>query len=76
MRALNTNDAKDFEVKCGNTYNFKWVGNSSSSSTSQKHNKSGAWVFKLNDDCTIGSSVAGSISLTVSAISAVGLVVA
>ena len=73
MRALDTGDSQDFVVVCGQTYNFKWVGNSSSASTSNKHNKEGNWLFQVNEDCSIGSGASGSMALAVSSLTAAGL---
>ena len=63
MRALDTKDDKDFKVECGNTYNFKWVGNSSTATVSSKHNKEGTWKFVINADCSIGSGASGAKAL-------------
>ena len=75
QRALDTGDSKDFKVECGKTYNWKWVGNSSSSSTSAKHNKSGSYTFATNSDCS-AKNVSGASALAISTITAASLIAA
>ena len=73
MRALDTSDSKDFKVECGKTYNFKWVGNSATSTVSSKHNKEGTWKFVLNSDCSIGGAGASGAKALAAGISAAAL---
>ena len=72
-RSFDTQDAKDKKLECGKTYNFKWVGSSSTASM-QKHNKSGSWTMKIDADCGIGSST-GAVALAAAASGIVGLAV-
>ena len=73
-RALDTLDAKqDFKIECGKDYKFSWVGHTSSSKMSSKHNKSGDWNISFNADCSVKSGastfgVAAAVAATASVV--------